>query len=59
MSGGAKLQVRVAEVVEVNELIKRFRFVSRDGAALPAFPVVRILLWKWMTTVHAGSIPIR
>lgn len=37
MSGGAKLQVRVAEVVEVNELIKRFRFVSRDGAPLPAF----------------------
>jgi dimethylamine monooxygenase subunit B len=37
MSGGAKLLVRVAEVVEVNELIKRFRFVSRDGADLPAF----------------------
>lgn len=37
MSGGAKLQVRVAEVVEVNELIKRFRFVPRDGGALPAF----------------------
>lgn len=37
MSGGAKLQVRVAEVVEVNDLIKRFRFVSRDGADLPAF----------------------
>jgi dimethylamine monooxygenase subunit B len=37
MSGGAKLKVRVAEVVEVNEMIKRFRFVSRDGSALPAF----------------------
>ena len=37
MSGGAKLHVRVAEVVEVNELIKRFRFVSRDGSPLPAF----------------------
>jgi dimethylamine monooxygenase subunit B len=37
MSGGAKLNVRVAEVVEVNELIKRFRFVSRDGSALPPF----------------------
>jgi dimethylamine monooxygenase subunit B len=37
MSGGAKLQVRVAEVVDVNELIKRFRFVSRDGSDLPAF----------------------
>ena len=37
MSGGAKLDVKVAEVVEVNALIKRFRFVARDGAALPAF----------------------
>lgn len=37
MSGGAKLQVRVAEVVEVNALVKRFRFVSRDGAPMPAF----------------------
>lgn len=37
MSGGAKLHVRVADVVEVNELIKRFRFVSRDGSPLPAF----------------------
>ena len=37
MSGGAKLAVRVAEVVPVNELITRFRFVARDGGALPAF----------------------
>jgi dimethylamine monooxygenase subunit B len=37
MSGGAKLQVRVAEVVPVNALITRFRFVSRDGSDLPAF----------------------
>jgi dimethylamine monooxygenase subunit B len=37
MSGGAKLQVRVADVVEVNALIKRFRFVARDGSELPAF----------------------
>lgn len=37
MSGVAKLNVRVAEVVPVNELITRFRFVSRDGSALPAF----------------------
>jgi dimethylamine monooxygenase subunit B len=37
MSGGAKLQVRVAEVVPVNDLITRFRFVSRDGSPLPAF----------------------
>jgi ferredoxin-NADP reductase len=37
MSGGAKLNVRVAEVVEVNALIKRFRFVNRDGSPMPAF----------------------
>jgi dimethylamine monooxygenase subunit B len=37
MSGGAKLTVRVAEVVEVNELIKRFRFVTVDGSPMPAF----------------------
>jgi ferredoxin-NADP reductase len=37
MSGGAKLLVRVAEVVPVNDLITRFRFVSRDGSPLPAF----------------------
>lgn len=37
MSGGAKLNVRVAEVVEVNSVIKRFRFVSQDGGPLPAF----------------------
>ena len=37
MSGGAKLMVKVAEVVQVNDLIKRFRFTSRDGSPLPAF----------------------
>ena len=37
MSGGAKLKVRLAEVVQVNALIKRFRFVRVDGAPLPAF----------------------
>ena len=37
MSGGAKLLVRLDAVVQVNDLIKRFRFVSRDGSALPAF----------------------
>jgi len=37
MSGGAKLKVRVAEVVPVNALVTRFRFVARDGADLPAF----------------------
>lgn len=37
MSGGAKLNVRVADAVKVNDLITRFRFVTRDGAPLPAF----------------------
>lgn len=37
MSGGTKLNVRVAEVVTVNALIKRFRFVNRDGGPMPAF----------------------
>ncbi len=37
MSGGAKLHVCVAEVVPVNDLITRFRFVAVDGSALPAF----------------------
>lgn len=37
MTGIAKLQVRVAEVVPVNDLVTRFRFVARDGALLPAF----------------------
>ncbi|MFZ1468460.1 MAG: PDR/VanB family oxidoreductase [Paracoccaceae bacterium] len=37
MSGGNKLPVRVAEVVKVNDLITRFRFVARNGSPLPAF----------------------
>lgn len=37
MSGGAKLEVKVAQVVKVNDLITRFRFTSRDGSPLPAF----------------------
>jgi dimethylamine monooxygenase subunit B len=37
MSGGAKLYVRVESLTPVNDLITRFRFVSRDGSALPAF----------------------
>lgn len=37
MSGAAKLAVRVAEVVEVNALIKRFRFERLDGGMMPAF----------------------
>lgn len=37
MSGGAKLRVRVADVVPVNDLITRFRFEALDGSDLPAF----------------------
>lgn len=37
MSGGAKIAVTVAEVVQVNPLIKRFRFVRSDGGDMPAF----------------------
>jgi ferredoxin-NADP reductase len=37
VTGVAKLRVRVAEVVQVNGLITRFRFVARDGGDLPAF----------------------
>jgi ferredoxin-NADP reductase len=32
-----KLDVTVAEVVEVNEIIKRFRFVRSDGGPMPPF----------------------
>ena len=32
-----KIPVRVAEVVQVNDLIKRFRFVRRDGGLMPHF----------------------
>ena len=35
--GAPKIPVRVVEVVEVNPLIKRFRFMRRDGAPLPVF----------------------
>ena len=35
--GAPKIPVRVAEVVEVNALIKRFRFVRRDGGTMPPF----------------------
>jgi len=37
VSGGIRLPVRVVEVVEVNALVKRFRFVRSDGQPLPAF----------------------
>lgn len=32
-----KIDVKVTEVVEVNELIKRFRFAALDGSELPPF----------------------
>ena len=35
--GAPKQDVIVTEVVAVNDLIKRFRFVRADGAAMPAF----------------------
>ena len=35
--GAPKIPVRVAEVVQVNDLIKRFRFVRRDGGLMPSF----------------------
>ncbi len=35
--GAPKIPVVVTEVVEVNALIKRFRFMRRDGAAMPMF----------------------
>jgi hypothetical protein len=53
MSGGAKLNVRVAEVVEVNDLITRFRFVAATAATCPPFPAVRIPWSRWTTTAPA------
>ncbi len=35
--GAPKIPVTVAEVVQVNDLIKRFRFVRRDGGDMPTF----------------------
>lgn len=35
--GAERIPVFVAEVVEVNALIKRFRFVRRDGGLMPSF----------------------
>ncbi|PTX51902.1 ferredoxin-NADP reductase [Gemmobacter caeni] len=35
--GAAKIPVVVTEVVEVNSLIKRFRFVREDGGQMPGF----------------------
>ncbi len=35
--GAPKIPVRVSQVVQVNDLIKRFRFVRRDGGLVPPF----------------------
>ncbi|VDC26441.1 PDR/VanB family oxidoreductase [Pseudogemmobacter humi] len=37
MSGASKIPAIVTEVVEVNSLIKRFRFVREDGGPMPGF----------------------
>ncbi|NPD17695.1 oxidoreductase [Xinfangfangia sp. D13-10-4-6] len=37
MSNQTRMNVTVTEVVEVNSLIKRFRFVREDGGAMPGF----------------------
>ena len=36
-SGAAKIAVKVTDVVEVNELVKRFRFERTDGELMPTF----------------------
>jgi len=36
-AGTAKIEVRVAEVTPVNDLVTRFRFVRRDGGQMPTF----------------------
>lgn len=36
-AGTRKIDVTVAEVVEVNDLVKRFRFVRSDGGEMPTF----------------------
>lgn len=36
-AGAAKIAVTVSEVVSVNDLVKRFTFVRRDGQILPTF----------------------
>ena len=37
MAGAAKITVKVTDVVEVNALVKRFRFEPIDGSLLPTF----------------------
>jgi len=36
-SGAAKIAVKVTDVVEVNELVKRFKFERTDGGLMPTF----------------------
>ena len=36
-AGTRKLEVTVTEVVEVNDLVKRFRFERSDGGEMPTF----------------------
>lgn len=36
-SGAAKIAVKVTDVVEVNELVKRFKFERTDGELMPTF----------------------
>ena len=36
-AGTRKLDVTVTEVVEVNDLVKRFRFERSDGGEMPTF----------------------
>jgi ferredoxin-NADP reductase len=37
MAGAAKISVKVIDVVEVNELVKRFKFERTDGGLMPTF----------------------
>ncbi|MCB2127576.1 MAG: oxidoreductase [Rhodobacteraceae bacterium] len=36
-AGTSKIAVRVADVIKVNDLVTRFRFVRRDGREMPTF----------------------
>ncbi len=36
-SGAAKIAVKVTEVIEVNDLVKRFKFERADGGQMPTF----------------------
>ena len=51
-----RLSVTVAEVVEVNPLIKRFRFVRSDGQVMPPFSGGLISSSRWMIKVRGDLI---